>query len=175
MDDMYRLLDKAARGERFNADDKETAIELFEDMRILLESRQNPPDFKLASGQIAKGATGRIALNAYYLLLGRFTYGKKYTRLDADMAYWNRYLGYGIMRGYFNGNQIKGFYCCSTCTLSVFPLYCTDALPDFDCALLKRNILEGLKDETGTFGRNHNRKYAEWVLHFAEPEERIIP
>ena len=29
MDEMYRLLNKAAAGKRFNAEDKESAIELF--------------------------------------------------------------------------------------------------------------------------------------------------
>ncbi len=124
MDEMYRLLDKAASGQRFNTEDKESAIELFDVMRNLLESHQNPKDFKLGSGQIATGATGRIALNAYYQLLGRFTYGKKFTRINKSLAYWNMYLGYNIMRGYFDGRREKGFYCCSTCTLSVFPLYC---------------------------------------------------
>ncbi|MDP8267197.1 MAG: hypothetical protein P9L97_00590, partial [Candidatus Tenebribacter davisii] len=101
MEEMYRLLNKAAAGKRFNAEDKESAIELFDVILPLLESRKNPPDFKLGSGQIATGATGRIALNAYYQLLGRFTYGKKFTRLNRDLAYWNMYLGYNIMRGYF--------------------------------------------------------------------------
>ncbi|MDP8210729.1 MAG: hypothetical protein P9M05_07935 [Candidatus Stygibacter australis] len=168
MEEMYRLLNKAAGGQRFNAEDKEAAIELFDEILPMLESRQNPPDFKLGSGQIATGATGRIALNAYYQLLGRFTYGKKFTRLNGDLAYWNMYLGYCIMRGYFEGRREKGFYCCSTCTLSVFPLYCTDALPDFDCAQLKQNILEGIINRTGTFSRNFNQKYADWVLQFAE-------
>lgn len=168
MEEMYRLLDKAARRQRFNAEDKEIALELFEMIVPLLESRRNPEDFKLGSGQIATGATGRIALNAYYQLLGRFTYGKKFTRIDENLAYWNMYLGYNIMRGYFDGRREKGFYCCSTCTLSVFPLYCTDALPDFDCALLKQNILEGIINRTGTFSRNFNQKYADWVMQFAD-------
>ncbi|MCF7920607.1 MAG: hypothetical protein K9N06_11905 [Candidatus Cloacimonetes bacterium] len=166
MEMMYDLLNKAAAGKRFNRDDKDIALSLFDDMYSILESRRNPPDFKLASGQKATGATGRIALNAYFLLLGRFTYGKKYTRMDSRLKYWNMNLGYRIMRGYFNGWDIKGFYCCTTCTLSMLPLYCTDAFEDFDCQALKQNVLKELDSETGYFSKNYNKKYADWVLQF---------
>jgi hypothetical protein len=167
MEELYNLLELAASGNRFTQKDKDLAFPLFDGMYELLESRKNPPGFKLASGEVAKGATGRIALNAYFLLLGRKVLGQRYAKIDKRFAYWNMYLGYHIMRSNFGGWTEKGIYCCSTCTLSVFPLYCIDAFPDLDCQLLKNNVLNYYLNKKGGFKRNNSRKYADWAMRFA--------
>lgn len=167
MEQLYCLLDKAASGKRFSRGDKDMALSLFGEMHALLESRRNPSYFLLASGERAKGATGRIALNAYFLLLGRLALGRNYARTDERMGYWNMYLGFQIMRSNFGGRSEKGLYCCATCTLSVFPLYCTHAFDSFDCDLLKANVLEALSKGTGRFACKYSKKYEQWAIRFA--------
>ena len=167
MKDLYGLLDLAASGRRFSRSDKDLAIPLFEEMYQLLETGKNPSGFKLASGELAKGATGRIALNAYFLLLGRKVFGVRYTRHDNRFFYWHMFLAYHIMRSNFGGWSEKGIYCCSTCTLSVFPLYCTQAFTDLDCELMKNNVLDHYHNRKGKFQGHFSRKYAEWAMRFA--------
>jgi len=135
-------------------------------LEIRQKTRQNPPDFRLASRELAKGATGRVALHAYFLLLGRLALGKDYTRLDERMAYWNMTLGYDIMLGHFKNQTEKGLYCCSTCTLSVLPLYCTHAFSAFDCKTLKNNVIDAISNREWRFTGNYSKKYAQWAMQF---------
>lgn len=170
MERMYYLLDKAASAGRFSQDEKNMALALFDDLHAMLvtrrETRRNPPNFLLATGERAKGATGRVALCAYFLLLGRLALGKDYTRQDERMAYWNMYLGFDIMLGNFKHETEKGFYCCSTCTLSVLPLYCTHAFEAFDCNRLKANVLNALSNRQWRFAGSYSKKYEQWALQF---------
>jgi hypothetical protein len=167
MDQIYSLLDIAASKHRFSPAEKEAAAECFEEMYALLETHHNPPGFRLATGEIAKGATGRTALNAYFLLLGRLALGKDYARHDKRFTYWNMRLEYGIMRSNFIGQAERGLYCCPTCTLSVFPLYCISAFDRFDSDLLKQNVVEAYTKKAWRFGSNYSKTYADWVMQFA--------
>lgn len=167
MEQLYSLLDSAASKKRLSQAEKETAVACFDELFILLETHRNPPGFRLASGEIAKGATGRTALNAYILLLGRLALGKDYARHDKRFASWNMRLSHGIMRSNFIGRAERGLYCCPTCTLSVFPLYCVRAFDRFDCELLKQNVLEAYAKKAWRFGSNYSKAYADWVMQFA--------
>lgn len=168
MERMYYLLHKAATGKRLNKQDKSDASELFTKMHKILVTRKNPPGFLLASGQKATGATGRIALNAYFLLLGRLALGKQYVKKDKRMRYWNMFLGFHIMRSYFGGWTQKGIYCCSTCTLSVFPLYCTDVFDYFSSEECKNNVVKAYTEKLPPFTGNFKKKYAAWSMRFGE-------
>jgi hypothetical protein len=167
MERLHELLEAVSTGSRLSRSDKEAVPELLDRMYPLLESGRSPPGFRLASGEVARGATGRIALNAYLLLLARKAFGRDYTRSDRRLHYWNMHLGFHIMRSHFGGWSEKGIYCCATCTLSVFPLYCTRAFGAFDCDLLKQNVLAALTDRTGPFSRKFSPRYAEWAMRFA--------
>lgn len=168
MQELYALLNKAAATRRFSPEDKRTATALFEPMHALLETRRSPPGFRLASGEQARGATGRTALNAYFLLLGRLALGPHYARLDARMGYWSMHLGFHIMRSHFVGRSEKGLYCCATCTLSVLPLYGTHALAAFDCDRLKANVLKAVAQRQDAFAcKSYSKAYERWALRFA--------
>lgn len=167
MNQLYRYLDQVSLGIRLTKQDKQRLLVLFEKMYSLLDSESFPQDFKLATGIKARGATGRIALNAYLLLLARKAFGKNYTNRDDRLFYWAMYLGYHIMRSNFQGWHEKGIYCCPTCTLSVFPLYCVDAFRGFDSELLKKNVIKAYKKNKSVFSRRYNKGYAEWAMRFA--------
>ena len=166
MEKLHELLDVAASRSRFTADEKTAAISLLDDMYRMLETYKNPPGFKLASGDLATGATGRVALNSYFLLLGRLALGRDYSHHDDRFLYWKMRLGYAIMRGHFTGRAEKGIYCCPTCTLSVFPLYCLDAFDDLDCKLLKDNVFAAYTSKVHPFNSQFKQKYADWALSF---------
>jgi hypothetical protein len=167
MDELYGYLNTLAAGKRLSPADKAAVPPLLDAMYALLEARRNPPGFRLASGEVAKGATGRIALNAYFLLLGRAAYGKDYARKDERFQYWQLYLGFYIMHGHFLGKvKTQGLYCCATCTLSMLPLYCMKVFPAFDNDQLKANVLKTLKQGSWPFGTKYSRKYEAWVRQF---------
>ena len=106
-------------------------------------------------------------MNAYFLLLGRLALGKTYARRDKRMAYWKMYLGFTIMRSNFCGSAEKGIYCCATCTLSMLPLYCVGAFDEFDCDLLKGNVVTALSERRRPFTTSFSGKYADWAMRFA--------
>ena len=167
MDQIYESLEKLASGMRLSSADKAALPRSFERMHELLEARGNPPGFRLASGEVAKGATGRIALNAYLLLLARAAYGRDYGRQDKRLRYWELYLGFHIMRSHFGGwSKVRGIYCCATCTLSVLPLYCRNVFGAFDCAQLKTNVLEALDHGAPPFTTKYSRRYEAWARRF---------
>ncbi len=166
MDLLYELLAKASDGRSFSPSDKQATAATLDRMYPLLEARRNPPGFRLATGSLATGATGRVALNAYFLLLGRKALGVDYTKRDPRMAYWSTQLAFHIVLGNFNGRFEKGLYCCSTCTLSVLPLYCVGAFDMFDCGALKENVVDALAHGRPPFARPYNRRYADWALKF---------
>jgi hypothetical protein len=169
MKELYQYLDRVSRGDRLSQEGKRRLPDLFEQIYSLLDSRSFPKDFRLASGAIARGATGRIALNAYLLLLARKAFGKDYvyTQRDKRLNYWALYLEFHIMRNHFGGWGEKGIYCCPTCTLSVFPLYCVDAFRWFDCDLLKQNVLKSYRSRSSVFARQFSQSYADWAMRFA--------
>jgi hypothetical protein len=166
MEQLYPLLQSAASKHRLSRTEKETALSLFDEMQTLMETSKNPPGFRLASGEIAKGATGRIALNAYFQLLGRMTLGPDYAWQDKRFTLSHFNLGFAIMNGYFNNGGIKGLYCCPTCTLSVLPLYCMKAYKSFDNDLLIRNVVETVRNRSSRFGGKFSQKYAAWAMSF---------
>jgi long-subunit acyl-CoA synthetase (AMP-forming) len=55
----------------------------------------------------------------------------------------------------------------SDCMLSVLPLYCVEAFEEFDCGLLKNNVLEAYSNKTWRFASHYSRKYAGWAMRFA--------
>ena len=128
---------------------------LLDEMHGLLTSARNPPGFRLATGELAKGATGRSALTAYMLLLGRLAMGARYTRRDPRLSDLNYRLAFNIMHSNFGGWTEKGLYCCATCTLSMLPLYCTHAFEVFDCDLLRDNVVRAVR---GGGRRTHARR-----------------
>jgi hypothetical protein len=166
MEGLQGLLETAAGRRRFGRGDKELASSLFGEMHSLLESGKNPPGFRLATGELAKGATGRTALKSYFLLLGRLTLGRDYARMDRRMGYWNMNLGFYIMRSSFHAGHVKGFYCCPTCTISVLPLYCLRAFDAFDCDELRDNVVRMMENGEGRFQARYSRRYADWALRF---------
>ena len=167
MEQLHGLLNELSKRSRLSRSEKQAVAEWCEEVYPALDSGRNPEGFRLASGELARGATGRIALNAYLLLLARKAFGRDYTKRDRRLAYWNMYLGFHIMRSHFGGWSEKGIYCCATCTLSVLPLYCTHAFGAFDCELLKRNVLKALSERTGPFSHKFSPKYAQWAMSFA--------
>ena len=168
MEQLQEYLDIAATRRRFTREEKAGVPALLDEMYRVLQTRQSPPGFRLGSGEVAKGATGRIALNAYFLLIGRIAYGKDYARKDPRMHAWCRELAFNVMNSYFGGWTEKGMYCCGTCSLSMLPLYCVGAFEFFDCEELKNNVIRALKEKRGAFARpSLSRKYAEWVMRFA--------
>ncbi len=166
MDQLYEYLNRFSQGGRLPREDKRQLPKLFDQGFALLDSPSFPKDFKLASGIIARGATGSIALNAYLLLLARKAYGKDYMKQDSRLGHWAQYLALHIMRANFTHGAMKGIYCCPTCTLSVFPLYCTHAFKWFDCELLKKNTLIAYENHTSVFSRQFNQGYADWAMRF---------
>jgi hypothetical protein len=166
MDQLYDLLDAAAEKRRFSRDQKAAAVALFDPICDILDTRQSPPGFLLASRERARGATGRIALNAYLLVLGRLARGKDYDRDDQRMEYWKTHLGYSIVQSNFLGYSEKGEYCCATCTLSMLPLYCVGAFERWDNALLKHNVVSALNEGRKPFNVTYSRRYADWVMKF---------
>jgi len=167
MDELYRYLDRLSQGRRLSLEDRRALPDLFDRGFTLLESSSFPKNFKLASGIIARGATGKTALNAYLLLLARKAYGTDYMKQDTRMHNHAQYLALHIMRANFTHGTPKGIYCCPTCTLSVFPLYCIHAFKWFDCDLLKKNVLEAYENHTSVFSRKFNEGYGDWAMRFA--------
>ncbi len=152
MELMYHLLKRANRP--LSKEDKQIAKTILDEIDPILGT--TPGDFRLVTGQKATGATGRIALNAYFLLLGRKIYGQRYERMDKRLAYWKMHLGYWIMNGYFTGRTNKGIYCCSTCTLSVLPLYGVNVFHEWDCKELADNVISAIEEGQRPFDINYN-------------------
>lgn len=166
MDKLYNYLERVSLGRRLSRDDKAELQTLFEDIYPTLESHKTPDRFRLASGEIAKGATGRTALNAYLLLLARKSLGKDYIRTDPRLDRWAHHLAFGIMRSNFIHDHPRGVYCCGTCTLSVLPLYLTNAFHWFDCGELADNVLTAFDRSQSVFSRKPSPNYADWAMRF---------
>jgi hypothetical protein len=168
MDQLYALLEVAASRHPFSRTEKQTAGILFDEMVAVLEAYKNPPGFRLASGELARGATGRIALNAYFQLLGRLSLGPDYAWQDRRFTLRHLELQCAIMNSHFTHGAEKGFYCCPTCTLSVLPLYCVGAFRGLDCDELKNNVVSAVRERKGRMAANFSQKYARWAFRFVE-------
>lgn len=166
MDQLYNLLEVAASRHQFSRTEKQTASSLFDEILTMLEIYRNPPGFRLASGELAKGATGRIALNAYFQLLGRLTLGPDYAWQDKRFTLRHLELQCAIMNSHFTHGEEKGFYCCPTCTLSVLPLYGVRAFRSLNCDELEQNVVSAVLERKGRFAANFSQKYAQWAFRF---------
>lgn len=142
------------------------AESLLQSLLPLALAPKNPPGFRLATGELASGATGRVAARAYTILIGRKLYGTGYWRQHEPLHRVAQDLALSIAVGSFTHENPKGLYCCSTCTLSVFPLYCTNAFAWFDCKQLKSNVLDHLVARTHYFSGQYKQRYANWATSF---------
>ena len=166
MDRLYDYLDTVSQGGRLTRGDKNELSALFEDIYPILETGKAPAKFRLVTDELARGATGRTALTAYLLLLARKSFGKEYARKDPRLQRWSQHTAFHIMRSNFVLNQPKGVYCCVTCTLSVLPLYATDAFHWLECDALTENVLSLLEKKQSVFKHKYSQKYADWALRF---------
>lgn len=166
MDDIYPMLNKIRAGGRLSTEDRQILPGFLDEMHIPLELGAAPEGFRLATGKQARGATGRVALQCYFLLLGRKFMGANFTQNDKRMEFFNLHLGFHIMRGHFMGKYAPGMYCCATCTLSVFPLYCNRALFGFDNKRMEQNVIDAIETGKPPFTTKYDQKYAQWALGF---------
>jgi hypothetical protein len=162
-------LDTVAKGKNFSAADKVDLEAIFLEIYGILEEGKIPTGFRLATGEVAKGATGRTALKAYLLLLARKVYGSDYFRHDQEINKWSMDLAFWIMRSNFTQNQPKGVFCCWTCTLSVLPLYAHKVFPWIPCDELQKNVISLISSRESVFKRKISDRYVAWSLQFVKP------
>ena len=82
-----------------------------------------------------------------------------YEALAKDLQFW-------VMREHFNTDAPKGIFCCSTCTLSILPLYRLRAFRWIDCSLMRENVLMAIENRRSVFKGRYRKRYAEWAMAY---------
>lgn len=164
IDDLYDYMLVIAEGKRFSADDK-IRIETF--LPHLIENiikREVPETIRLPSGESIKGASRIVALKCQCICLARRSFGKNYYNNHPIYESLAKDLLFFIMRDYFKKQSVMGEFCCPTCTLSLLPLYTSNAFRWVDCEALKENVIQSLVNKQSIFEGNYHKKYAQWIV-----------
>ena len=134
-----------AEGKRLSAEAKQEIATELPALMLQIRAREVPATIRSVIGEPLKSATRITALTSYTLLLARKAFGQNYIKTDPVFEETAKDLLFYIMREFMNGSQHKGEYCCSTCTLSVLPLYLTKCFKWVDCQELAAGVMSSLE------------------------------
>lgn len=121
---------------------------------------------RLPAGGAVGNASRMRAMECYCLILARKAHGAKYQAAHPCYEALAKELQFWVMREHFHTNAPKGIFCCSTCSLSILPLYRLNAFRWIDCALMQKNVLRAIKQRSSVFQANYRRAYAEWAMAY---------
>jgi hypothetical protein len=115
---------------------------------------------------VIRGAPARSFVKAYALLLGKKAFRTK--RMIGHPFYddLEKSLTIGIMRSNFEGGRPKGFYCCPSCSLAVFPLLELDLLHYLCGGVLARDMRRRIESGEGPFAHGVADRLVQFTLSF---------
>ena len=151
-------------GKNISKDEKNIiSIELPELIEQIINGKV-PPTISLPTGEKLKSASRITALKCHCILLARKAFGIRFHKHNSIFEKLAMDLLFYVMRHQFNYNEIKGEFCCPSCTLSLLPLYTTECFRWVNCIELKQNITTSLTNKTSMFCSNFPEEYSRWAI-----------
>jgi hypothetical protein len=124
---------------------------------------KRPTKINHPAGFSVSGAPVGTFIRSALLMAGRKALGDRYggspfyEQVEKDVSF-------GIMRSHFHNDYPKGAFCCSQCTLAVYPLLEAGALRYFDNKALAKNVRRMIDEGSWRFASAPNAKMLDWSL-----------
>ena len=163
-DDLQTYMQKIQDQIHFSMDDKIRIEAFLPDLITQINNRDVPDKIKLPSGEKVKSASRITVLKCQTLCLARRSFGKNYINNHKYYEELAKDLLFFVMRHHVNTKSPIGEFCCPTCTLSLLPLYSSNAFKWVDCLEMKNNVLNSLKKKDSIFEGNFHQDYAKWII-----------
>ena len=109
------------------------------------------------------GASVATFVRSALLLAGQRVLGQRYGEADFYTAV-ERDLAFGIMRSHFHNGYPKGTYCCTQCTLAVYPVLKANAIRYFDCSELADAVRQVIDQRQWRFRTRPSETLLKWAL-----------
>ncbi|HVY88561.1 MAG TPA: hypothetical protein VG942_06810 [Hyphomonadaceae bacterium] len=162
-DRLWTVADKARAGKRLKPDE---AIFIGNRLPIDLADFPDidlPKSIRHPGGFSVSGAPVGTFLRSALLLAGHKVFGKRYDRSPFYQAI-ERDLAFGVMRSNFHNGHPKGAFCCSQCTLAVYPVLDSGGIRYFDCAELADGVRALVEGRKWRFATPPNPKMLAWSM-----------
>jgi len=162
-DRLWAVADLARAGKRLTAKE---AIYIGTDVPLYLADFLDldlPKTIRHPDGFSVSGAPVGTFLRSALLLAGQRVFGKRY---DLSVFYQSveRDLAFNIMRSNFHNGYPKGAFCCSQCTLALYPVLQSGGIKYFDCAELAKDVRALIDGGKWRFATAPNAKMLAWSL-----------
>ena len=164
LEDLNQYMQNIAAGKNISAFEKKQITQGLPELIKKINARDVPAKITLPTGEKLGSASRITALRCHCLFLARKAFGANYIKkheiyedLAMDILFY-------VMRDQFNGDGVKGEFCCPPCTLSLLPLYTCKAFKWVDCEELQKNVLKSLKAKKSIFSKKYPESYAQWAL-----------
>jgi hypothetical protein len=163
LDRLWSVADVARGKAKLSQDDREFIREEVPHQFAGFPQIELPKKVRHPAGFTVSGAPVVTFTRSALLLAGRRVLGKRY---DAVPFYLQaeKDLAFGIMRSHFHHGYPKGTYCCTQCTLAVYPVLKANAIKYFDCTPLAEEVHRIIERGEWRFARSPNAKMLAWSL-----------
>jgi hypothetical protein len=164
---LFEIADKARGRETFNAKDATFVRKVVPRELGSLHRRGLPTSVRHPAGFKVTGASVRTFVRSALLLAGQRVLGRRYgesefyTNVERDLAF-------GIMRSHFHHGYPKGTYCCSQCTLAVYPVLEANAIRYFDSAELAKAVNQVIARKQWRFSTRPPQPMLDWALRLKQ-------
>lgn len=118
------------------------------------------------AGLTVRGAPAYTFLKSHLILVAKKAFGPRGMTGHPFYDDVEQWLTIGIMRSHFEHGKPKGFYCCKTCTLAVFPLLEMDLLHYVSGKPLAREMRHRIERREGAFAKGVSGKLVDFVLSY---------
>jgi len=162
-DRLWRVADRARSQPRLDRED--VALIRDEAPRALASfPRVKPPAMiRHPAGFSLSGAPVRTFMKSALLVSGQKALGRRY---GGSLFYETveKELALGIMRSHFHHGYPKGTYCCTYCSLAIYPVLRARAIRYFDCNALAKNLEHVIRGRQWRFKTPPNAAILRWAL-----------
>jgi len=122
-----------------------------------------PKSFRHPAGFTVSGAPVGTFFRSALLLAGQNVLGKRYDDSPFYRAV-ERDVAFGVMRSHFHHGYPKGTFCCTQCSLAVYPVLESGAIRYFESRELASNLRRIIEKGEWRFATPPNAKMLAWSL-----------
>ena len=160
---LFEIAEKARARERLSPKDAMFVRKVAPEELGDLHRHSLPAGVRHPAGFTVTGAPVRTFVRSALLLAGQRVLGERYEESEFYTTV-ERDLAFGIMRSHFHNGYPKGTFCCTQCTLAIYPVLEANAIRYFDCATLAKAVEELIARRQWRFAKRPQHRMVEWAL-----------